>query len=356
MENLEMNSDFWNNKRVLITGHTGFKGSWLTIWLKKLGAEIIGFSNSIPTNPSLYELSEINSDITSITGDIRNLSAIHNTISQYKPQIVIHMAAQSLVGPSYNDPVETYSTNVMGTVNLFEAVRKSDDVSVVINVTSDKCYENKETLDGYVETDELGGYDPYSNSKACSELITSSFRNSFFNDTSIEKNLASVRAGNIIGGGDWSKNRLIPDIIKSLQQELPLNLRNPDGIRPWQHVLDPLHGYLILAEHLWTNNPQFSEAWNFGPEQNSIKPVSWIIDQISEYWGSSINWEKSKQHFHETHVLALNCSKSKSELNWIPKLNLTDSIKWTVDWFKEFYNKSDMRKITEKQIDNFISL
>ncbi|RZD47037.1 MAG: CDP-glucose 4,6-dehydratase [Thaumarchaeota archaeon] len=351
-----MTPSFWNNKRVLITGHTGFKGSWLSIWLKKLGAEVIGFSNLVPTNPSLYELSGINSDIISVTGDIRDLQTVQNTFLQYKPQIVIHMAAQSLVGPSYNDPVETYSTNVMGTVNLFEAIRKSNDTSVIINVTSDKCYENKETLNGYVETDKLGGYDPYSNSKACSELVTSSFRNSFFNDHPNGKNLASVRAGNIIGGGDWSDNRLIPDIMKSLKNETPLKLRNPDGVRPWQHVLDPLYGYLILAEHLWTKNRQFSEAWNFGPEQNSIKPVSWIIDQISEYWGSSINWEKSTQHFHETHVLSLNCSKSKSELNWSPKLNLIDSIKWTVDWFKEFYNKSDMRKITEKQIDDFVLL
>ena len=353
MENLEMNPSFWNNKRVLITGHTGFKGSWLSIWLNKLGAEIIGFSNSITTTPSLYELSGINSDIISEIGDIRNLDTVKTIFSQYKPQIVIHMAAQSLVGPSYDDPVETYSTNVMGTVNLFECIRKSDDASVIINVTSDKCYENKETLNGYVETDELGGHDPYSNSKACSELVTSSFRNSFFNDPSNKINLASVRSGNIIGGGDWSKNRLVPDIMKSLQEEFTLKIRNPDGIRPWQHVLDPLHGYLILAEHLWDSNSKFSEAWNFGPDQNSIKPVSWIIDKISENWGSPVNWEKSIQDFHETHVLSLNCSKSKSELNWNPKLNLIDSIKWTVDWYKEFYNKSDMRKITEKQINDF---
>ena len=356
MENLEMTPSFWNNKRVLITGHTGFKGSWLSIWLKKLGAEVIGFSNLVPTNPSLYELSGINSDIISVTGDIRDLQTVQNIFLQYKPQIVIHMAAQSLVGPSYDDPVETYSTNVMGTVNLFEAIRKSNDTSVIINVTSDKCYENKETLNGYVETDKIGGYDPYSNSKACSELVTSSFRNSFFKDNPNGKNLASVRAGNIIGGGDWSDNRLVPDIMKSLQQELSLKIRNPDGIRPWQHVLDPLHGYLTLAEHLWDNGSKFSEAWNFGPDQNSVKPVSWIIDQISEYWGSPVNWKKSEQDFHETHVLSLNCSKSKSELNWNPKLNLIDSIKWTVDWFKEFYNKSDMRKITEKQINDFTLL
>ena len=351
-----MNSSFWKNKRVLITGHTGFKGSWLTIWLKKLGAEIIGFSNSIPTNPSLYELSGIDSDIISISGDVRDLPTLQNALSQHKPQIVIHMAAQSLVSNSYKDPVETYSTNVMGTVNLFEAIRQSDDVSVIINVTSDKCYENKETLNGYVETDDIGGYDPYSNSKACSELVTSSFRNSFFTDESSGKNLASVRAGNIIGGGDWSENRLIPDIMKSLQKESSLKIRNPNGVRPWQHVLDPLHGYLVLAEHLWNDGIKFSEAWNFGPDHESIKPVSWIIDQISEYWGNPINWEKSKQNFHETHVLSLNCSKAKSELNWNPKLNLIDSIKWTVDWFREFYNKSDMKKVSEKQIADFTLL
>lgn len=353
MESLEVTPSFWKNKRVLVTGHTGFKGSWLTIWLKKLGAEVIGYSNSILTTPSLYDLSGINSEIISITGDIRDLSELENTLSQYKPEIILHLAAQSLVNNSYEDPIETYSTNVMGTVNLFEAVRRSDNPSLIINVTSDKCYENKETMNGYVETDQLGGYDPYSNSKACSELVTSSFRNSFFDDVSSKKKLASVRAGNIIGGGDWSKNRLIPDIMKSLEQNISLKIRNPNGIRPWQHVLDPLNGYLILAEHLWNNGQKFSEAWNFGPELDSLQPVSWIIDKISELWANPITWEKSEQNFHETHVLSLNCLKSKSELNWNPKLSLIDSIKWTVDWYREFYNKSDMRKITEQQIDEF---
>ena len=356
MESLEVTPSFWKNKRVLVTGHTGFKGSWLTLWLKKVGAEVIGYSNSIPTTPSLYELSGINSDIISVIGDIRDLSKLQDTLSQHKPEIIIHMAAQSLVNNSYNDPIETYSTNVMGTVNLLEAARKSNDVSVIINVTSDKCYENKETMNGYVETDQLGGYDPYSNSKACSELITSSFRNSFFNDNPSKNNLASVRAGNIIGGGDWSENRLIPDIMKSLQNDISLKIRNPNGIRPWQHVLDPLNGYLILAEHLWNDGHKFSEAWNFGPESDSLKPVSWIVDKISAYWNNSIKLENSEQNFHETYVLSLDCSKSKSRLNWTPKLSLIDSIELTVDWYKAFYNKSDMRKITEQQINDFTLL
>lgn len=350
-----MNS-FWKNKRVLITGHTGFKGSWLTIWLAKLGAKVIGFSNSIPTDPSMYELSGIRSDIISVIGDVRDLPALQNTLSEYKPEIIFHLAAQSLVKNSYNDPVETYSTNVMGTVNLFDSARQSDDVSVIVNVTSDKCYENRETLRGYVETDVLGGHDPYSNSKACSELVTSSFRNSFFKNGSSKKNLASVRAGNIIGGGDWSENRLIPDIIKSLYHDLPLVIRNPTGVRPWQHVLDPLHGYLILAEKLWDGEAKFSEAWNFGPDLDSLKPVSWIVEKISDYLDNPIKWKKSEQTFHETGVLSLDCTKAKSELNWNPKLSLTDSIKWTVDWYREFYDKSDMRKVTEQQIADFTSL
>src|SRR3989338_5939712 len=238
----------------------------------------------------------------------------------------------------------------MGTVNLLESVRQSDDVSVIVNVTSDKCYKNKEFLKGYVENDELGGYDPYSNSKACSELITSSYRNSFFNqESNSKKHLASVRSGNIIGGGDWSKNRLIPDVMKSCLQDVSLKIRNPDAIRPWQHVLDPLHGYLILVEHLWNDGSDFSEAWNFGPDTDNLKPVSWIIDQMSNYWGKSIKWQKSEQNFHETNILSLNCLKAKSKLNWESKLNLNDSIKWTVDWFKAFSNNSNMRKFTEKQ-------
>ena len=356
MENLEMTPSFWNNKRVLITGHTGFKGSWLSVWLKKLGAEVIGFSNSVPTNPSLYELSGINSDIISVTGDIRDLQTLQNTFLQYKPQIVIHMAAQSLVGPSYDDPVETYSTNVMGTVNLFESIRKSNDTSVIINVTSDKCYENKENFISFKEGDALGGIDPYSSSKACAELITSAYRHSFYKDTVA---IATARAGNVIGGGDWALNRVIPDFIKKINQHQKLTIRNPNSIRPWQFVLEPLSGYLKLAEKLFSEGPAFSEPWNFGPDSQDGKSVEWLISKFDKEYGGGGNFEiESNNNLpYEANYLKLDCSKSNKRLNWSPKLSIEQSISMTSAWYKNFYeNNLNMHTFSLDQIKQFESI
>jgi len=279
-----MNEKFWKNKKILITGHTGFKGSWLTIWLKKLGVDITGFSKSTPTKPSLFEIADVRNGIKSIEGDIKNYDFLKEVISKHEPEIIFHMAAQSLVIKSYSDPIETFSTNVMGTVNLLNAIKEIKKPRVVVNVTSDKCYENNESLEGYTEDDPMGGYDPYSSSKGCAELITKSFRNSFFSHN--EKNevaVSSVRAGNVLGGGDWAENRLIPDIIRAIKNKEIVNIRNPNSLRPWQHVLDPLNGYIQLAEKLVDNKLEYSEGWNFGPDKNEIKSVSWIIEKLMNY-------------------------------------------------------------------------
>ncbi len=348
-----MNEKFWKNKKILITGHTGFKGSWLTIWLKKLGADVTGFSKSIPTNPSLFEIANVQKDIKSIEGDIQNYEILKETISKSEPEIIFHMAAQSLVIKSYSDPIETYSTNIMGTVNLLCAVKETKKPKVVVNVTSDKCYENNESLDGYKEDDPMGGYDPYSSSKGCAELITKSFRNSFFSSNT-ENNvaLASVRAGNVIGGGDWAQNRLIPDIIRSIKNKEMIKIRNPNSIRPWQHVLDPLHGYIKLAEKLWEDKT-FSEGWNFGPDKKEVKPVSWIIEKFNELWKDKIIWKIENGEFHEANNLILNCQKAKTKLQWNSKININTALKLTIEWYEKYFDNENMRKITEEQIEKF---
>lgn len=351
-----MNEKFWKNKKILITGHTGFKGSWLTIWLKKLGADITGFSKSIPTNPNLFEISNIEAEINSINGDVQDYQFLKETITKVEPEIVFHMAAQSLVIKSYSDPIETYSTNVMGTVNLLNAIRETKKSKIVINVTSDKCYENNESLEGYKEDDPMGGHDPYSSSKGCSELITKSFRESFFNSNTKENvALASVRAGNVIGGGDWAENRLIPDIIRSIKNNESVNIRNPNAVRPWQHVMDPLNGYISLAEKLY-DNQTFSEGWNFGPEKNEIKSVSWIINKFDELWKSKIDWIVQNNQLHEATNLILNCQKAKSRLGWNSKINTELALKWTIEWYTKYFENKDMRKITEEQINEFQNL
>lgn len=348
-----MNEKFWKNKKILITGHTGFKGSWLTIWLKKLGADITGFSRSIPTNPSLFEIANVQKDIKSIEGDIQNYEILKEIIFKSEPEIIFHMAAQSLVIKSYSDPIETYSTNVMGTVNLLYAVKETKKPKVVVNVTSDKCYENNESIDGYKEDDPMGGYDPYSSSKGCAELITKSFRNSFFNsDTENNVALASVRAGNVIGGGDWAQNRLIPDIFRAIKNKEMVKIRNPSSIRPWQHVLDPLHGYIQLAEKLW-DDKTFSESWNFGPDMKEVKPVSWVIEKFNELWKDKINWEIENGKFHEANNLILNCQKAKTKLQWNSKININTTLKLTIEWYEKYFDNENMRKITEEQIEKF---
>ena len=353
-----MDPNFWKDKKILLTGHTGFKGSWMSLWLQEVGAKVTGYSDSIPTNPSLFEVAEVEKGMNSIIGNVKDLEKLKKVISDYEPEIVIHMAAQSLVQGSYENPVETYSTNVMGTVNLLEAVRKSEKTKVVINVTSDKCYEEIEVERGFKETDPIGGHDPYSSSKGCSELITSAFRKSFFENKNSQKiSLASVRAGNVIGGGDWAENRLVPDIMKGILKDESIKIRNPNFIRHWQHVLDPLNGYMILAEKLWNNEENYSESWNFGPIDDNAKPVSWMLDKFNEYWENGINWQQDTNEFnHENNFLKLDSTKSKTRLGWMSKIDLELAIKLIVDWYLEFKNESNMNKITKKQIQFFSKL
>ena len=355
-----MNSQFWKGKKVLLTGHTGFKGSWLSLWLQKLGSELIGFSNSVPTKPSLFESANVQNGMTSIMGDVCDLNHIKQVVKEYRPEIVFHMAAQSLVQKSYINPVETYATNVMGTVNLFEAIRNVGNARVIVNITSDKCYENKGEIHAYKETDTMGGYDPYSSSKGCAELVTSSFRNSFFNAAEYEKHgvaLASVRAGNVIGGGDWASDRLVPDVIRSIFESRTVKIRNPDSVRPWQYVMDPLNGYLMLAEKLWKNGPQYMDGWNFGPNQENVKSVSWVIEKISQLYGEDSDWQLTDENYrHEATYLALDCSKAKEKLGWYPKMDLEVALNWTIEWYRQYKQNSNMRHFTEKQIENFCSL
>ena len=355
-----INLNFWKNKKVLLTGHTGFKGSWLSIWLKKLDVELVGFSKDIPTKPSLFEIAKVSEGMTSITGNIEDFTAIQKVLKENKPEIVIHMAAQSLVRKSYEEPINTFATNVMGTVNLLQAVKTTGSTRVLINITSDKCYENKGTEKAFSENSPMGGYDPYSSSKGCAELVTSSFRNSFFNLKEFERHgcsLSSVRSGNVIGGGDWAKDRLIPDIMNSISKRIPTQIRNTRSIRPWQFVLEPLFGYLILAQRMWEEGKEFSEPWNFGPDETDCKSVKWILEKISKELDDGFSWkEDTRDNPHEAEMLKLDCNKAKKRLGWKTKLDVNETIEWTVNWYKEYFKNSDMKQYTENQIDKFISL
>lgn len=360
LEKVVVNSNFWKNKKVLLTGHTGFKGSWLSIWLKKLGVELIGFSKDIPTEPSLFELAKVSEDMKSIIGDIRDFSVIQKIIQENQPEIIIHMAAQALVRKSYEDPIDTFSTNIMGTVNLLESLKQSKKTRVVINVTSDKCYENNGEENIFSENSPMGGYDPYSSSKGCSELITSAFKNSFYNSKEFDSHklsLSTVRAGNVIGGGDWAKDRLIPDIINSIVKKIPTQIRNTESVRPWQFVLEPLNGYLLLAERMWEEGNKFSEAWNFGPNDEDCKSVKWILEKISKNFDNTWVWENdAKNNPHEALILKLDCNKAKKRLNWKTKLSIDETLEWTINWYKEFLKNSNMKKYTENQINRFVEL
>jgi len=350
LESLVMNASFWRNKKVFITGHTGFKGSWLSLWLSQLGAKVIGFALAPPSEPNLFTVANVASNITHIQGDIQDFSFLQKMLLQHEPEIIFHMAAQSLVQHSYENPIETYSVNVMGTVHLFEALRRCKNVKAVINVTSDKCYENKEWEWGYRENEALGGYDPYSNSKACAELVTSSYRQSFFDKTLI----ASVRAGNVIGGGDWAKDRLIPDMIRAFVQQKPVSIRNPQAIRPWQHVLEPLSGYLLLAEKLYGNQKTYAEAWNFGPYSQDIQPVNFIADKLMQLWGNHATWKQDESCFpHEAHTLKLDIAKAQKYLGWTPALNLEEALGYVTLWYKAWHNQQDMQKFTLSQIEQY---
>ncbi|ADL56841.1 CDP-glucose 4,6-dehydratase [Gallionella capsiferriformans] len=352
-----MNADFWRGKRVLLTGHTGFKGSWLSLWLQSMGAQVVGFALAPPTKPSLFEVAGIEQGMTSIIGDIRDLVHLRSVLTEHQPEIVIHMAAQPLVRYSYIEPVETYSTNVMGVVNLLEAVRSTRSVKAVVNVTTDKCYENREWAWGYRENEAMGGYDPYSSSKGCAELVTAAYRNSYFHPAKYHEHgvaIASARAGNVIGGGDWAEDRLIPDIMRAITEGRAVNIRNPHAIRPWQHVLEPLSGYLLLAQKLYEDGAAFAEGWNFGPNDEDAKPVQWIVERLTQSWGEGASWVvDGGEHPHEAHYLKLDCSKAKGQLNWHPRWHLDEALVKIVDWHQAYRDEKDMREITLQQISAY---
>jgi len=346
-----LDKNFWRDKRVFITGHTGFKGSWLTLWLSLLEAEIIGFALQPPTTPNLFTLTRLTVDMTHLTGDIRDFDLLQQTIKQYQPDIIIHMAAQPLVRHSYHAPIETYATNVMGTLHLFEATKQIKKHHAIINVTTDKCYENSNQAQSFTESDRLGGHDPYSNSKACSELLTMAFRNSY------SQNIASARAGNVIGGGDWAKDRLIPDIFDACLHEKNITIRYPHALRPWQHVLEPLHGYLLLAQQLYQKPKEFAEGWNFGPHAEDVKPVQWITEYILSQWNKNISWvQDSNTQLHEASYLTLNSEKAQNQLHWQPRWNLATALDETIQWYQAYQAKQDMKDFTIKQIKKFIDV
>jgi len=357
MEGVGMNPLFWSGKKVFLTGHTGFKGSWLSLWLQLLGAEVTGYALSAPTNPSLFDVARVAHGMKSVIGDIRDGATLANAMREAAPEVVIHMAAQPLVRRSYVDPVETYSTNVMGTVHLLEAVRQTQSVRAVVNVTTDKCYENKEWVWGYRESEPMGGFDPYSSSKGCAELVTAAYRSSFFNPEKYRTHqvgLATARAGNVIGGGDWAEDRLIPDILAAFEKAQPVVIRNPHATRPWQHVLEPLRGYLTLAEKLYVEGAAFAEAWNFGPHSDDVRPVDWIVRQLAQKWANGASWKiDASDHPHEASYLKLDISKAGHRLNWQPAMRLDQALGLIVDWSRERRAGTDMRVLTQAQIQAY---
>jgi CDP-glucose 4,6-dehydratase len=357
VETLAMNAAFWQGKRVFLTGHTGFKGSWLSLWLQQLGAEVTGFALPPPSEPSLFNVACVQQGMCSFTGDIRDADALRTAMQAAKPDIAIHMAAQALVRYSYAHPVETYSTNVMGLVHFYEAVRATPSIRAVVNVTSDKCYENREWPWGYRENEPMGGYDPYSNSKGCAELVTSAYRSSYFNPEKHAEHgvaLGSGRAGNVIGGGDWAEDRLIPDMVRAIAAGRPVQIRSPHAIRPWQHVLEPLSGYLTLAEHLYQHGAAYAEGFNFGPHDTDARPVEWIISRLCASWGDGASWQlDGAPQPHEATYLKLDCSKARSRLDWQPRWNLAHTIDQIVAWHQAYAANpagSDMRALTLAQI------
>lgn len=347
-----VNHDFWQGKRVLLTGHTGFKGSWLSIWLQSMGAELHGFALSPPTEPALFNEANVGEGMRSNYGDIRDYNSILCAVRTCQPEIIIHMAAQSLVRYSYREPVETYATNVLGTVHVLEAARKVGTTKAIVNVTTDKCYENKEWVWGYRENEPMGGYDPYSNSKGCSELVTSAYRQSFFQNSTVA--LASARAGNVIGGGDWSADRLLPDVLRSFEKAQPVVIRNPNAIRPWQHVLEPLSGYLMLAERLCTHGQTFADGWNFGPKDDDSRSVQWIVEYMTNAWGNEATWQiDGSAHPHEANFLKLDISKAKNELGWRPRWDLATTLIKIIDWHHHWLENGDMRAKCLHQIRDY---
>jgi CDP-glucose 4,6-dehydratase len=345
----------YKDKKVLLTGHTGFKGSWLALWLKQMGAEVFGYSLS---NEGLNHLDLLHLNIHQNINDLRNLEALQNYFNEVQPDIVFHLAAQALVRQSYENPIETFSTNVMGTLNLYEACRKTPSVKAIVNVTSDKCYENKEWNWGYRENEPMGGYDPYSASKGCAELLTSSYRNSYFNLSDFGKKhhvlLASGRAGNVIGGGDWADDRLIPDIVKATSKNESVKIRNPKATRPWQHVLEPLSGYLTLGWKLLEKNSVIADGWNFGPDNTSNLPVDTIIELSKKNWNSiQIEFSNDINNHHEANLLMLDCSKANKLLKWNAVWNIHKTIEKTINWYKEYYLNNNI--LSHSDLNDYVN-
>ncbi|WP_041973056.1 CDP-glucose 4,6-dehydratase [Geobacter sp. OR-1] len=346
--------EFWQGKKVFLTGHTGFKGSWLSIWLHSLGAKVTGYALDPPTDPSLFDMAGVSELLTSVIADVRDLDRLKAAMIAATPDIVIHMAAQPLVRDSYKIPVETYAINVMGTVHLLEAVRSCPSVRAVVNVTTDKVYENREWVWGYREEEPFGGYDPYSNSKGCSELVTAAYRSSYFNPAEYHRHgvaVASARAGNVIGGGDWAGDRLIPDIVRAIMAGEKVLIRNPHAIRPWQHVLEPLSGYLLLAQRLFENSVAYAEGWNFGPADDDARPVEWVVRELCSKWGNGAGYLiDDGEHPHEASYLKLDCSKARMRLGWRPRWDLATALDRIVAWTKEYIGGNDLRETCRLQI------
>ena len=352
----KVNPDFWKGKRVFITGHTGFKGSWLSLWLQQMGAEVKGFSLEPPTTPSLFEVAKVADHMQSEIGDIRDLTKLSQSIVSFNPDILLHLAAQPLVRYSYREPVETYSTNVMGTVNVLEASRQANNLKTIVVITTDKCYENREWEWGYRENEPMGGYDPYSNSKGCAELVVSAYRRSFFNSNDTAA-VASARAGNVVGGGDWAEDRLIPDILRAFEKQQPVIIRNPLSTRPWQHVLEPLSGYLVLAQHLWQEGQTFAEGWNFGPKDDDCRPVQWILDKMVHFWGKGAYYEIDKsQQPHEANFLKLDCSKAATRLKWHPQWRLEYTLEKIITWHSAWLQEKNMKDCCLEEIKDYMQV
>ena len=352
LEALEVNSGFWKGRRVLLTGHTGFKGGWLALWLHRLGAKVSGFALAPATRPSLFDAARIGRAVDHEVGDIRDLAVLRRAMEKARPDVVLHLAAQALVRQSYAEPVATYATNVLGTVHLLEAARRAPSARAVVVVTSDKCYDNRERTEGYRESEPMGGRDPYSSSKGCAELVTAAYRTSFLESSGIA--VASARAGNVIGGGDWSADRLLADVYRAAAAGLPVQIRNPKAVRPWQHVLEPLAGYLILAERLYSEGRRFAEAWNFGPGDADARPVGEVMDQVVRLWGEGLHWERDTgSHPHEAQLLRLDSTKARGALGWRPRMGLDEALRWTVEWYKAELRGEDMQRRSFEQIERY---